>query len=405
MTTTSPSLATPYRTHTAGALRASDAGMDAQLSGWVHRRRDHGQLIFLDLRDRHGITQVVDRPDGAAGGPRGREPRPERVRHHGRGHRRDAPPRNGEPEAAHRRDRAPGERGHDPQRVEDAAVLHQRPGRAGRRGAAPQVPLSRHPPRADGQPADPPEPPRPGDPRGPPRQRLRRDRDAEPHQVDARRRARLHRPVAAPARERLRAAAEPAAAQAAADGRRHRPLLPDRPLLPRRGPPRRPPAGVHPARPRDELRRRGRRDGLRRGDGHRGLAGDDARAPDPGVPFPRFTYDEAMERFGSDKPDLRFGMELVDLAPALERRQRIPGLRRDAGRRRPGQGDRRAGPRGRHPQGDRRAHRAREAVRGEGPRLPRGPGRWRAARPDREVPRRRGAARHPRCDGRERRAT
>ena len=53
------SLATPYRTHTCGALRASDAGTTARLSGWVHRRRDHGQLIFLDLRDRHGITQVV----------------------------------------------------------------------------------------------------------------------------------------------------------------------------------------------------------------------------------------------------------------------------------------------------------------------------------------------------------
>jgi aspartyl-tRNA synthetase len=59
MPTTPPSLATPYRTHTAGALRASDAGSEARLSGWVHRRRDHGQLIFLDLRDRHGITQVV----------------------------------------------------------------------------------------------------------------------------------------------------------------------------------------------------------------------------------------------------------------------------------------------------------------------------------------------------------
>jgi aspartyl-tRNA synthetase len=52
-------LATPYRTDTCGALRASDAGRTARLSGWVHRRRDHGQLIFLDLRDRHGITQVV----------------------------------------------------------------------------------------------------------------------------------------------------------------------------------------------------------------------------------------------------------------------------------------------------------------------------------------------------------
>src|SRR5215510_7598345 len=52
-------LSTPYRTHTCGQLRAADAGSPARLSGWVHRRRDHGQLIFLDVRDRHGITQVV----------------------------------------------------------------------------------------------------------------------------------------------------------------------------------------------------------------------------------------------------------------------------------------------------------------------------------------------------------
>ena len=59
MTNARPSLATPYRTHTCGELRASDAGIEARLSGWVHRRRDHGHLIFLDLRDRHGLTQVV----------------------------------------------------------------------------------------------------------------------------------------------------------------------------------------------------------------------------------------------------------------------------------------------------------------------------------------------------------
>ena len=54
-----PSLATPYRTHTCGDLRADDAGGAAKLAGWVHRRRDYGKLVFLDLRDRHGITQVV----------------------------------------------------------------------------------------------------------------------------------------------------------------------------------------------------------------------------------------------------------------------------------------------------------------------------------------------------------
>ncbi len=52
-------LATPYRTATCGQLRGTDAGREARLAGWVHRRRDHGHLIFFDLRDRHGITQVV----------------------------------------------------------------------------------------------------------------------------------------------------------------------------------------------------------------------------------------------------------------------------------------------------------------------------------------------------------
>ena len=52
-------LATPYRTHTCGQLRADDDGANAKLAGWVHRRRDYGKLVFIDLRDRHGITQVV----------------------------------------------------------------------------------------------------------------------------------------------------------------------------------------------------------------------------------------------------------------------------------------------------------------------------------------------------------
>src|SRR5437588_7021367 len=48
-----------YRSHTCGALRLADAGQTARLSGWVHRKRDHGQLLFVDLRDHYGITQCV----------------------------------------------------------------------------------------------------------------------------------------------------------------------------------------------------------------------------------------------------------------------------------------------------------------------------------------------------------
>ena len=48
-----------YRTHTCDALRATDDGTQARLSGWVHSKRDHGGLLFIDLRDHHGLTQVV----------------------------------------------------------------------------------------------------------------------------------------------------------------------------------------------------------------------------------------------------------------------------------------------------------------------------------------------------------
>ncbi|MGA8613947.1 MAG: aspartate--tRNA ligase [Xanthobacteraceae bacterium] len=55
-----------YRTHTCGALRATDLAAEVRLSGWCHRIRDHGGVLFIDLRDHYGITQVVADPDSPA---------------------------------------------------------------------------------------------------------------------------------------------------------------------------------------------------------------------------------------------------------------------------------------------------------------------------------------------------
>jgi aspartyl-tRNA synthetase len=55
-----------YRTHTCGALRDSDIGKDVRLSGWCHRIRDHGGVLFIDLRDHYGLSQVVADPDSPA---------------------------------------------------------------------------------------------------------------------------------------------------------------------------------------------------------------------------------------------------------------------------------------------------------------------------------------------------
>jgi len=55
-----------YRSHTCGALRLADQGANVRLSGWIHRKRDHGGLLFVDLRDHYGMTQLVAHP-GAPG--------------------------------------------------------------------------------------------------------------------------------------------------------------------------------------------------------------------------------------------------------------------------------------------------------------------------------------------------
>ena len=55
-----------YRSHTCAELSAADVGSNVRLSGWVHRVRDHGGILFIDLRDHHGVTQVLADPDSAA---------------------------------------------------------------------------------------------------------------------------------------------------------------------------------------------------------------------------------------------------------------------------------------------------------------------------------------------------
>ena len=63
------SLKSKYRTHTCGELKSADAGKSVVLSGWVHRKRDHGSLLFIDLRDNYGMTQcVLDLADSALSG-------------------------------------------------------------------------------------------------------------------------------------------------------------------------------------------------------------------------------------------------------------------------------------------------------------------------------------------------
>ena len=168
----------------AGELRADDAGTNAKLAGWVHRRRDYGKLIFIDLRDRHGITQVVidaaDAPEAHATAS-ARALASSWSRSRARSRRRQPGTENaklatGDVELQARAVTILNEAKTPPFYVND-------PDADDRRDPAPQVPLPRHPARGDAAPPAPPQPARPGDPRGPPRGRLRRGRDAQPDQV------------------------------------------------------------------------------------------------------------------------------------------------------------------------------------------------------------------------------
>ncbi len=246
-----------YRTHTCGALTAADASKPARLSGWVHSKRDHGGLLFIDLRDHYGLTQCVF-PAGSPAFAQAEALRPESVI-----------TVTGEVvlrEAATVNPRLPT--GQIELRVTTLDVQSN----------AEVLPIQVA-----------------GDEKYPDDLRLkyrfidlRRDKvhrnimlrakvitsirrrmiepgfhripDADPDRVLARGRAGLPGARPQPSGQVLRPAAGAAAVQAARHGRRLRPVFPDRALLSRRGGACRPLAGrILPARFRDELRYPGRR--------------------------------------------------------------------------------------------------------------------------------------------------
>ena len=262
------------RSHRAGDLRAGDIGESVAICGWVASRRDHGGKVFLDVRDVAGILQVVVDPQQA-----GLE-----VAHRLRGEwvvrvvgRRCGPTRREPSTTSCRRARSRSIAGEievlnesEPSpfplddRVDVDEVLRLRHRYLDLRRAPMQRNL-----RAAGR----------GQPRHARGDGRRRTSSRSRRRCSSRRRPEGARDFVVPSRlaagRVLRAAAEPAAVQAAVDGRRLRPLLPDRALPARRRPPCRPAVRVHAARHRDDVRRPGRR--ARRGVG-RGARGGRGRA-------------------------------------------------------------------------------------------------------------------------------
>src|SRR5579862_4696323 len=226
-----------HRTHYAGDLRAADADKDVVLMGWVHRRRDLGNLIFIDVRDRGGIAQIVFNKElGVAAHARAEELRAEYVvAIRGRVALRQKPNpelASGEVEIFASELRILNTAKTPPFVVEDEinaseeTRLHyryldlRRPRQQRNLALRHRVVLE-----------------------------MRRTMD----ELDARGRARLSGPQPRPPRPVLRAAAIAANLQADPYDRRSGQVFSDCPLLPRRGPARRSPAGIHANRSRNVL--------------------------------------------------------------------------------------------------------------------------------------------------------
>ena len=265
-----------------GEVGPADVGRRLTLAGWVDSRRDHGGLVFVDLRDASGICQLVLNPERAPeAAEAGHQIRNEFVLR-AEGEVVERAPENVNPDLPDRHRRAPGRPARDPLALDAAAVPARRGGR--RRDAAAPLPVAR--PQAAADAAQPPAPSGPGldDPPGDGGGRLPRHPDADPLQADARGRARLRRAEPPAAGPLLRAAAVAADPQTAPRDRRLRPLLPDRDLLPRRGPERGSSPGDHAARRRDGVPGAGVSVRAHGADVHVGLARGDRRRARDAVP-------------------------------------------------------------------------------------------------------------------------